>query len=356
MSDGMNWSKVGYTPVLYVDMVSQLNVNTVLGSLKNVSISDCSITENYFSDSRIQAKVVTVVKNGESDGYIKNSRLRMILSIPSRNWTKTLFTGFVTNISESDNEGFIKRTYTLNSTIWGLTDHLMHIYVSADKGGSVVRTTESLLKDHTTFQYDLSKAQDKHFGDTKIYDVGTSLLNILIEINDGTNRLEVDSAGRVLLVKYVKPKDISASVTIDYEDYKTLTMEELTKSSNEDDMPGRTIVISRGGSNVISSHYDAPVTADSSQHNRGWLKVKSSQYNGSKKNPTIDDLFTEATKLWNDNQDKGIEYDVKSFYADYHTGVVANLIPRKQTSRKCLISTVETSFGDFTQKLTCKEL
>ena len=356
MSSDMYWAKLGYTPILYVDVVSQLNVNNVLGSLKNVSIADSSITENYNSDTRVQAKVVTVSRNGESDGYIENGRLRMILSIPTRDWTATLFTGFVTDMNESDNDGYIKRTYTLESTIWGLTDQYMHIYVTISKGARVKVIMEDLLKQHTTFQYDLSNAKDRTFGDTKVYDVGTSLLNIFMEINDGYNRLEVDPFGKFLLKEYKKPKNQTASKTIDYADVNTLTMDELTKSTNATDCPGRTIVISRGGDKLVSSHYDPSESAASSQKTRGWLKVKTAQYNGSAKDPGISELHSQAQKLWEDNQDKGIEWGVKTYFANYHAGEVVNLIPRKQSSRKCLISNVDTSFGDMTQKLTCKEL
>ena len=350
------WPKIGYTPILYADLVSPLNVGTVIGTLHNISIADSSITEQYYSDTRIQGKIVTICKNGESDGYIDNARIRMILSIPTRDWSKTLITGFVSGIEESDSDGFTKRTYNVESTIWGLSNHLMHIYVNVKNGDSLKAFLTNLLKNETKFQYNLSNAKDSTFGDTKVYDVGTSLLNIIMEVNEKINRVDVDADGRLIFTPYADPKTISASKTIDYEDHLTLTMEEMTKSTNAFDRPGRTIVISRNGQQVISSHYDPPATDESSQQTRGWLMVKTAQYGGKKKEPTIQDLHNEATELWKNSQDKGIEYDVKTYFADYHAGEVINLIPRKRSSKKCLISSVDTSFGDFTQKLTCREL
>lgn len=367
----MDWENTGYTYDVSVNVVHQTDVDYTLGCLSGVQLSGITITEQYYSDSRVQGKVVTIVKEGESDGYIKNARLRIILNLPEEGWSKEMMTGYVSDIDEKNQNGCVERTYTIEGTIWGLLDHKTNQAITIGKGAKMLNIFSSLLKGQTKMQFFMDNAQDKTFSNTVLYEPGTSLSTILFELVSGYNRMDVDGHGKIVLSKYTSPANKTPTRIIDYNDASTLAMLPLTKQSTEYEAPGRVVVtatISKTVNNksvqeVICGYYDSPQSSNSSIHVRGWLNGKTEAYSGSSENPSKSELTTKAKEIWTDNQDKGIEWTLSSIFSDYHAGEVATLIrpvlsesAQASESHKVLIQTVTTNFQNLTQELTLKEV
>lgn len=368
----MDWKDTGYSYSIDVSVVHQTNVDYVLGSLSGVQTSGMTISENYYSDSRVQAKVSTVVKDGESDGYIKNARLRIIMSIPERQYIKELMTGYVSDIEEKSEHGYTKRSYTLEGTIWGLLDHKISDSITIAKGAKMIATWESLMKTLTKMQYSTDGAQDILFGNVILYEPGTSLSTVLFELSSGQDRMDVDGHGVVTLRKYTPPSKVTTSRIIDYNDLKGLSMTPLSRTTAEYEAPGRAIVTatvsgtdSKGEAtqNVIAGYYDAPAEHPSSLQTRGWLSARTDSYNGSGENPSKSELNTIAKKNWESVQDKGIEYSGTTVFADYHAGDVVTLIGPSTlesdapiSAHKVLIKSVSTNLEQFSQDLSMKEV
>lgn len=366
----MDWITASKTYNIVVSMVNQTDVNDILGPLKNVLLDGLTLTENYNSDSRVQAKISTVTKLGESDGYINNARLRISLIVPAMDYYEDMITGYVSNISREEISGYIKRTYTIEGTIWGLLDHKMKTSVIISKGAKMVNVWTTLVNKQTKMQYDIDGVQDHVFTKNVIYEPGSVLSTILFEISSGHDRMDVDGRGRLTLKKYLKPDSQTPSKTVVYGKKRNGIMGTYKRTLKSYDAPGRAIVtanvsLEKNGKTeqrVLVGSYDAPSSDPTSIDSRGWLKARSDSYTGSSGNPSKAELNAEAKKNWQDAQVKDYEWTVTSIFKDFHAGEVVSIVgPTKAENievlaEKALIQTVSTNFLDFSQELSLKEV
>lgn len=367
----MDWTQTGYQYLVEVHVVSQTNVDDTLGILDGVVLSNLSITENYYSDSRVQAKVKTVVKEGASDGYIANARLRIVLILPDYGWSSELITGYVSDINENHQNGNVSKDYTIEGTIWGLLEHKLKDPVTIGKGAKMVDVWVGLMQTQTRMQYSAEKAKDHAFGTAVIYEPASVLSTVLFEISSGYSRMDVNGHGVVLLEAYTEPSQRTPEKIIDFRAVKGLVELPLEKTSEEWEAPGRAIVtatISKTDSDgkttqqVISGTYDAPSTHKTSINVRGWLRARSDTYSGGGDDPTVSELRAMAEKNWKNNQSEGIVWTATSVFADYHAGDIATLITPGSYSgeaveeHKVLLQSVSTNFEKMTQELTMKEV
>lgn len=357
----MDWTKTGYSYDIIVGVVHQTNVDKLLGVLSGVQFNGLQMTDNYYSDSRVQAKVTTIVKDGTSDGYVANARLRITLVIPDRGWSKEMFTGYVTDVQETHEHGYVKRSYTLDSTMWGLLDHKMYKTITIADKAKLIDTWKDILSKNTKMQYSTSGANNHTFAlkSPMVYPIGTALSTILFELTSKYDRMNVDGHGRITLKKYIAPSSAQPSRTLDLDDARGLIYGSVSRSSDEVEKPGQVVVTANITQNekqkTISSRYTAPSTHATSIEKRGWLSVRVEAYNGSKDNPTNEDLATVAKTKWQSAQANGVEWSLSSVFADYWAGEVVNLIVNNKT-HKCLIKSVSTNFENLTQDLTLKEV
>lgn len=373
----MDWAKTGHSYSIDVNVVHQTNVNNTLGSLRGVQLSDLYISENYYSDSRVQAKITTMVGKNESDGYIPNARLRIILSMPDDNFVEELVTGYVSDIDDSYSNGALKRTYTIEGTMWGLLDHITSEPITISKGAKLISTWKNLLNTLTMMQVSTDGAKDHQFSNTIIYEAGSSLATVLFELSSGYDRMDVDGHGVITLKEYKSPSKRTPSRIIDYNDMSSLVIAPLSRRSEEYSIPGRAVITAtvskitndgRSMQEVVVGSYDAPKTHFTSMATRGYLYGITDSYNGVSDNPTKAELDSLAKATWEDLQEKGIEWTGTHVFADFHAGEVVTLIAptnlqltddfRSTTieAKKVLISAVETNLQTFQQNLTLKEV
>ena len=352
-------------------LVNQTNIREVLGSLKNIVADSVTITENYNSDSRVQAKLSTITKADQSDGYISYSRIRIIMSVPAKQWSEPIMTGYVSDIEEHMENGYVQRTYSIEGTLWGLLDHKLYNSIVISKGAKLLTVWTSLIRKCTKMQCDITGAKNCTFGNTVVYEPGTELSTILFEVSSGYNRMDVDPFGAITLRPYVSPSKKPVSRTINYKDLKGFAIAPLTRTTTEFDAPGRAIVTAmvstkdssgKTSQKTIVGHYDAPASDITSQQKRGWLSARMDSYIGTSEKPTKDELNKVAKKNWESSkQEVGYEWSGSCVFQNYHAGDVVYLIaPSSKTSNptrhKVLLTAVSTSFRDFKQSLTMKEV
>ena len=362
----MDWTDTGYEYLVEVLVVSQTNVDEIKGVLKGFVYQGATVSENYNSDSRVQAKVSTLVPEGTSDGYIDNCRLRIVVTIPSRNWSEEFVTGYVTNISEKSEHGFTRREYTIEGTIWGLINHKVNSPVTVSKGGKLFKLFTSLMA-LTKMQYSYSNGQEYTFARTAVYEVGDTISHILFDATSGHNRLDTNGHGVVELRKYIEPSKREADRVVDFYDVRGLMMHPLDMTHTKWEAPGRAIVTAtvsvedeKGNTTqkVVYGSYDSPASHFSSLATRGWLSARSDAYTGVHENPDKAELNKEAQKNWENSQKKYRTWTASSVFADYHAGEVLELIlnDENKTTVKVLLEGVRTDFEKFTQELTMKEV
>lgn len=360
----MDWTKTGYPYLVEVLVVDQNNVDVILGNLRGFVYQGASVNENYNSDSRVQAKVTTIVDEGASDGYIKHARLRINLYIPSRDYMDEFVTGYVSTISEKTEHGYTRREYTIEGTIWGLLEHKIEAPVTISKGAKLIKCWTSLMG-LTRMQYSTSGAQDHAFTKPTVYEVGTHLSTILFELSSGYDRMDTNGHGVVTLSKYVEPSKREATRTIDFTDPRGLAEQPIELTSSEWEAPGRAIVTAtvsktdddgKTTQEVIVGSYNAPASHSTSIASRGWLRARSDTYSGVSENPSKNELNAEAKKNWTNSQGKFRKWTFPSVFANYHAGEVVNLIFSNDETVKVLLETVKTDFENFSQNLTVKEV
>ena len=367
----MDWTETGYSYDISVIVVHQTDVNTTLGSLSGVQSDSIQLGENYYSDSRVQAKLKTVVKEGSSDGYVDNARLRILLTIPKFNFFEELITGYVSDINKTFEHGYEVREYTIESTLWGLLEHKVKDNVVIKKGAKLSTIVPTLISSLTKMQYSTDNMQDHVFGNNIVYEAGSVLATVLFELNESYNRVTVDGHGRLIFPKYTAPSKMTAGRSIHYSQLRNLMVGSLSYSSSEYEAPGRAIVTAtvtktdsdgKSSQQVVVGSYDAPATDPTSLATRGWIRARTDSYSGVSENPSKSELNALAKKNWENAQDKGREWTATSVFADYHIGEVCTLILPNGSgdafslTRKVLVKSVTTNFGDFTQELTLKEV
>lgn len=366
----MDWENTGYSYNVDVLVVDQRNVEIILGSLSGVQLEGLTITENYYSDSRIQAKVSTIVGESESDGYIQNARLRIIMSIPLRAWTEELITGYVSDIDLTYQSGYAKRTYTIEGTLWGLLNHKIGKSLAIASGSTLRDVIVKQIMPQTRMQYSLSNFLDHRFNSAIVYEAGSNLSTVLFETTSGYDRVNNDGHGTIVISKYTAPSNMTPTKTLDFHDSRGLLMAPLSYNDTSYSAPGRAIVTTTVSKDkgdgkteqvTISGYYDAPASDRTSIEQRGYIIARSDSWNRSGDNPSERDLAQEAKNNWQSAQDKGIEWTVDTVFGDYHTGEVINIIAATSKSEassihKVLISGVQTELANLTQKLTLKEV
>lgn len=359
--DGVDWKKTGYTYDVHVDIVHQTNVDNVLGQLKGVTLEGLKITESYYSDSRVQAKVSTIGQHVYADGYVENARLRIVLSIPSKEWSRNLMTGYVSDIKQEYKNGYVKKTYTLEGTMWGLLNHKLSSPVTIALRAELTSICRSLLDGQTKMQYEMIGAQMHYYRSTILYEAGTNLSTVLFELNESYNRIDVDGLGRITFKKYVAPSKQTPSKIIVENDGRDLVLSNSELELTGTDSPGRAIVTatvtdSNNNQQTIVGAYDAPSGHKSSIANRGYLIARTDSYTGSSNNPSTAELNNIAKTNWTNSQSFGAEWTITTVFGNYHAGDVVEYSMSEDNPRKCLIKTAVTNLDEFTQELTLKDL
>lgn len=365
----MDWTNTGYSYHIDVHVVSPVNVDDTQGSLSGVVLNGTSITENYNSDSRIQGKVTTVVKEGTSDGYIENGRLRIIATILEHGWTEELMTGYVSDVAETTQNGYTKRVYTIEGSLWGLIDHKTNSPIVIGHGARLVYTWRQILGRLTRMQFDTTGALDYRFTTTTVYEVGTSLHTLLSELSSGYDRMNNNGHGRIVLSKYVAPSKQQTSRALDWRDSRGLILYPIERRSSKWEIPGRAVVtttksVTTNGKTVqktLVGYYDAPGSNKYSLGARGWLKTIVNSYSGASSDPDSAELNAVAKRNWKAAQNEGNEWGYESVFANYHAGEVVNFVHPEANSNgmaiaKALITNVSTDLEHWTQSLTLLEV
>ena len=353
------WANTEHTWEVTVDVVDPNNLENVRGQLRDVDLSQCSVTEGFDTDSRVQARIGTSVREFEDDGYIDKSRLRLTLAVPEWGWSRELVTGYVTDTELTLSQGFVNRRYTTDSVMWALGKDLIPWNVVCAKGQSMMEVTRWWLN-VARMPFIEYGPNDKRYGEAKSYEIGDSLLSTLFDMNDGLNRLDMDGHGRVVIHPKPDPRAMSPIMTLDASDPLTLICSDLVRTSDEWDTVSRVIVTASGEGNgkernTIAGYADAQPDWPSAPQIRGYNIGKKESYDGASEHPAIQELTDVARqKLW-DEQATSITWTFTTLFCDLHIGDIVRLIPFSY-ERKCLITSVQTDLKDMTQKITCKEI
>lgn len=346
-----DWRDTAHSWQVTAVAVDPHDPGSVLGGVSGLDLSGCSVTEGYYTDTRVSADLRTV----GDDGWPDLARIRLTLSVPEWGWSRDLVTGFVTGVRPSEAQGLRSTSYELDSTLWALSVDLLDHRVVVGSQGSMVAAAASLL-DSCGFAHDLSRAQDRLYQSAVVWEAGNDPLGVLYDMCGPDSRLGVDGTGLVTMERYVAPSMRSPQYKIDPYDPLTLVLSDpVEEEPGELDVPGKAVAVASVGSgqDVAGSALVAP-QARSSWERRGYHLAASYHWQGSG-TPSSAQLSLYAATMLSNAQGATRRWVLSTGYMDARAGDVASLRLRDGWHR-VLVQTVETALGDRTQKLTLKEV
>lgn len=356
----VDWRDMEHDWEVVVEVVDPHDADSVVGTLAGVDVGGCSVTEGYYTDTRASATVTTVTPDGE-DGYVRWCRLRIVLRVTRWSWERELFCGFVTDMRPIREGGMVRREYSLDSALWGISADAIESKVTCGQGASALSVARKLLSDRQV-QYDDLGAADRSVQRTTVYEPGTMLLNLVYDLLDRTDRISCDGHGRITLRRYVPPSQLTPTVDIDPDDPRTTVVGEVEETDASWDVPGAAIVTATvtrtAGSDTtqetVAGSYRAPASDQSSRARRGYLRYEQRDYDGDADDPTQGQLADAAKAVLDGLRSTGRTFDLTVLYMDLRQGDMAWLAYGGERVR-CLVQSVETDLGERTQRLTLRE-
>lgn len=339
-----DWGRADRRDEVEALLVDLRSCGTVTGALRGLVPSSVTITEGYYTDTRVQARLSTVTRDGD-DGW-RGGRIRIVHSFEG--YRESLMTGYVTDYDETAEGGLVKREYTLDSSLYAISKDVFPWKYSVGGQASMLEAVRHVL-DTCGREHDLSRARDRRIQDPVVYDLGETALSAVFDLSGDTDRVDVDGEGRIVLTPYVPPSGREPGATIDTAG--PMVVGDVKATTSRYATPGRVIVRSGSGDSEMWGTYDAPAGAASSPAARGYMVAKVETSNA--KEPSQDQLNASARRSWEESQDTGEEWELTVRWMGLHQGDVVRLVHLGE-SHRCLVKSATLSFSGMTERLTLK--
>lgn len=211
------------------EMVDPHNLAVTLGWMHNITSG--SITQGYYSDTRISGKL-----EGVKTGYIVNSIIRIYHYVDDENFSEILGTFFVSDLSVKVKGNLEIESFELTSMLTRISnDYLEHHYTYGNGTSYLNIIKEMMFKWDIDYEIDDNVAH-KYVTGSKIYECEDNKLSTLFDICDVLDaRMDVAPNGVVTIKKYILPskrepiealsttnKTILSEITIDEPRYDAI--------------------------------------------------------------------------------------------------------------------------------------
>lgn len=327
-------------------LVDRGNCQVTVGGLDGLDPSTVKITEGYYTDTRAQCTFETYTADG-NDGYDASNETRVRIVHSFDGYSKPLFTGYVVSRKPTFDNGMVKRSYELHSTLYTISKDTLGSNAMLGNQASISEANKKILET-VGKESDLSLMADRRIQSPKVYEEASdTFLSILFDLNDGINRVDVDGLGRITIKKYTAPADLTPSLVISADD--GMTIGDITQDDSSSDVPSRVFVKSSSDDSLMAV-VDVPSDYPSSPARRGYTIAETVTVDY--ENPTYDQLYKYGKQWLEEQQDPGLSWKLTRHYQDLHEGDVVWLDVDKR--HKCLVQTVKTQNRE--QKLTLKGL
>lgn len=351
----VDWHKLGKRWRIIYQMVTPANLDSTMGTLDGVVPSSASITESYYTDTRVQGKLSFV-----GDGWIRQSFIRIIAELPEEDYREELGTFLVTSDDATKKKSTWETTLELESMLYALDVQAGKTPWTVKKGAMAIAAIKSMLKTCHRPYIVLGGAKDYRMGTNTVYDTGGSYLERIYDLMDlSNNRLDVDGHGNVTIEPYVVPSKRSATFTIDLSAADSIAHDGLSRSSNYLDRPTECVVYHKEGSGDDEKEVRgyASNSGRVSFGSRGYIITK--VVNLSEMSPnTTGRANTIAKERLKNASGEAIQWTLTTEYMPIHAGDVGYLQgtgdPLYPSRQKVMIKSRELELEHMTMKLTLK--
>lgn len=350
-----NWHELGKRWKVTYQMVTPASPDSTMGTLEGVIPSSATITESYYTDTRVQAQLSYI-----GDGWVRQSFIRIIAQLPDEGYSEELGTFLATSDDASESKGEWKTTLELESMLYALDVQAGKAPWTVKKGSMALAAMKQMLNTcHRPYTV-LGGAKDHQMGSNTVYETGGSYLERLYDLCDLCNdRLDVDGHGRVTIEPYIVPSARTASFTIDMGASDGIAIDGISRSSNYLDRPTECVVYHREGSGADEKETRgyASNAGRVSFGSRGYVITKVVELTDMSPNTTARANAIAAEKLAS-AAGESIEWQVTTEYMPIHAGDVGWLQntgdPVYPNRQKVMVKNREIELEHMTMKLTLK--
>jgi hypothetical protein len=317
----MSWSDLGKRWRVRYQMVTPANLDSIVGDMDGVIASGASVTESYYTDTRVQASLSYV-----GGAWQRQTWIRIIAEVPDEGYSEELGTFLVSSDDASASNGEWTTSLSLESSLYALSVQAGTEPWTCCSGSMALPVMKQML-DKCHRAYIDKGATDYRFGSNLVYETGTTYLERLYDLADLTNtRLDVDGHGRVTLSQYVAPKYRTPTFTIDLAASDGIAQDGLSRSSDYLSRPTECVVYHQEGSD--DDKWEVRGIATNGGHvsygQRGYVITK--VVNLSDMSPATWDYATQqARERLNKSGSEGIEWTLTTEYMPVHAGDVGYL-------------------------------
>ena len=353
---GYDWSELKHTWDISIIQLSPANMKDVWGELEGVDLSSVQISEGYYTDTRVQAKL-----SYYDAERIRQAFIQIKASVPEWGYSTTLGTFLPTNDDVSYSGGALKTTLNLESMLYALDVQAMASPWVIKKGTNFNTFATQLLK--TCNRPWVNKSMTGYtYGSNVSYGVGTSYLSALYDgCSTSNNRLNVRGDGNVTIEPYILPSRRTPVFTLDLTDEKSITQDGVTRSSDYLSLPTDCVVYynrdSENVTDVVKGYASNGGRYAFGQ--RGYIVTKVVSVS---EEPTggATALANKAKTLLAQSSVENVQWEVTTEFMPIHAGDVGYLqgmtrdISPYNTRQLVMVKNVELELNHMTMKLTLK--
>lgn len=356
----MDWQDLTRTQRLHAYMVPTTNIDDVYGELDGVDWAASSFTCGYYTDTRTSGQLVV-----HGDGWNRNSFIRIVYEIPEYDYAKEIATYAVKNDDRDISNGETVTTLELVSMLHTMSLDLAPLPRVIGAGASVLSAFSAECRDAGR-DYVFRDALDAKTSSVNIMETGTSRLARCYQLcTMSNNRLDVDGHGRITIGRYVIPSTKTPAMTIDMQDARGVTFDDLHLSTDHCSTPSRAVVSFTYSDTATNETKEIVASVDVEATNHGDIKqrgyVVTDFTNLTEMNPQTYNqaLAIAKQKLATDKQEK-IEWTVTTKFLPLWEGDVVEIVMPETAgeysgTRKCLVKSIDMTGEYCDMKITLKE-
>jgi hypothetical protein len=377
MTESIDWSRPTKRKWKFkFELVPPNKLNDSYGELDNVDISSVSITEGYYTDTRIQGKLTYYGENPHRQAYI-----RIIATDTVSGYSEELGTFIPTSDDVTMEGSIVKTTLNLESTLYGISQQKLQTAWVNKYGMTIFSNIANILQNKCNMTLAVLGGNDswkddvdRHGNDysasphdgmlssSAICDAGSSILELLYGIANATpkNRIDVDGHGRVLVYPYYTPSQRDPTFTITANSENSVVLDGVTRSSNYLERASQVTVHAKQTVNNAEKVFLSTQTAtgEMSLAQRGYIVGK--YYDVSDMSPFTQAEATRRAKAHlTTAQNENIEWTLTTEYMPIYTGDVGYLEGLNDNynygaKKKVFVKSRDIDLATMTQKLTLK--
>lgn len=233
-----------------VYMVSQTNLNNLIGELRDIELGSSSLTYDYYSDTRTSGKITF---HGASQ-YVRGSFIRIFYTVPELGYSETLGTYMVTDIDNAYKNRSDTVTLTLQSAgLYPLSLHKTATAITLGRGTKASTAIKNLLaQDNRSYVFTATNDYIIASDGLALTSNETFLKEIYTLAALANIKVGVNSQGQVTFVNRTYPLQNTARYTLDANDARGIVQNDYERSSDELTVPSEVVVSYTGSDNTKS--------------------------------------------------------------------------------------------------------